>query len=86
MNGPSEFHCIGSAVGWSVTDRLCEIGNPVLIVSGRYDEAGLPLQEVLLSGLRTAELTVFGESSHMPFWEERDRFMKVVGSWLDSQD
>jgi L-proline amide hydrolase len=86
MNGPSEFHCIGSAVGWSVTDRLSEIGNPVLIVSGRHDEAGLPLQAELLNGLKTAELTVFGESSHMPHWEERERYMKVVGSWLDSQD
>jgi L-proline amide hydrolase len=83
MNGPSEFHCIGSAVGWTVTGRLPEIANPVLIVSGRYDEAGLPLQTTLLSGLPTAELTVFGESSHMPHWEERGRYMEVVGSWLN---
>jgi hypothetical protein len=26
MNGPSEFHRIGSAVGWSVTGRLGAIG------------------------------------------------------------
>jgi L-proline amide hydrolase len=86
MNGPSEFHCIGSAVGWDVTSRLPEIANPVLIVSGRYDEAGLPLQETLLNGLKTAELTVFGESSHMPHWEERDRYMNVVGGWLGGHD
>lgn len=66
--GPSEFHCTGSAGGWSVTGRLGEIGNPVLIVSGRHDEAGLPLQATQLSGLTTAELTVFGDSSHMPHW------------------
>jgi L-proline amide hydrolase len=86
MNGPSEFHCIGSAVGWSVTGRLGEIGNPALIVSGRHDEAGLPLQATLLDGLPTAELTVFGDSSHMPHWEERDRYMTVVGSWLRNHD
>ena len=39
------------------------------------------MQATLLRGLRTAELTVFGESSHMPHWEERDRYMTVVGSW-----
>ena len=51
MNGPSEFHCIGSAVGWNVTGRLGEIENAALIVSGRHDEAGLPLQVTLLGGL-----------------------------------
>jgi L-proline amide hydrolase len=86
MNGPTEFHCIGSAVGWTVTERLPEIGYPVLIVSGRHDEAGLPLQATLLNGLNTAELTVFGESSHMPHWEERERYMEVVGSWLRGHD
>lgn len=86
MNGPSEFHCIGSAVGWQVTDRLHEISVPALIVSGRHDEAGLPLQETLLTGLPRAELTVFGDSSHMPHWEERDRYMAVVGGWLDRHD
>jgi L-proline amide hydrolase len=59
---------------------------PALIVSGRHDEAGLPLQAELLNGLRTAELTIFGDSSHMPHWEERDRYMQVVGSWLDGHD
>jgi L-proline amide hydrolase len=86
MNGPSEFHCIGSAVGWQVTGRLPEITRPVLIVAGRHDEAGLPLQATLLNGLPTAELTVFGDSSHMPHWEERERYMEVVGSWLRRHD
>jgi L-proline amide hydrolase len=86
MNGPSEFHCIGSAIGWRVTDRLPEISVPALIVSGRHDEAGLPLQAELLNGLTTAELTVFGDSSHMPHWEERARYMRVVGGWLDGHD
>jgi pimeloyl-ACP methyl ester carboxylesterase len=39
---------------------------------------GPPLQATLLGGLPTAELTVFGDSSHMPHWEERDRYMTFV--------
>ena len=39
MNGPSEFHCIGSLKTWDITDRLHEITTPTLLVSGRYDEA-----------------------------------------------
>ena len=39
MNGPSEFHVIGTLKGWDITDRLHEITTPTLLVSGRYDEA-----------------------------------------------
>ena len=39
MNGPSEFHVIGSLREWNITDRLGEIDVPTLLVSGGYDEA-----------------------------------------------
>jgi len=39
MNGPSEFHIIGSCKDWQIKDRLHEIRRSALIVSGRYDEA-----------------------------------------------
>src|SRR3989440_664351 len=38
MNGPSEFHVIGSIKDWQSTDRLGSISVPSLIVSARYDE------------------------------------------------
>src|SRR5262249_46151709 len=39
MNGPSEFHVIGSLKTWDITERLPEIEVPALLVSGRHDEA-----------------------------------------------
>ena len=39
MNGPSEFHVVGSLKTWDITDRLHEITTPTLLVSGRHDEA-----------------------------------------------
>ena len=39
MNGPSEFHVVGSLETWDLTDRLPEITTPTLLVSGRHDEA-----------------------------------------------
>src|ERR1700692_4629342 len=39
MNGPSEFHVIGTIKNWDRTDRLSEIHVPTLITSGRYDES-----------------------------------------------
>src|SRR6476659_3081247 len=42
MNGPSEFHVVGSLKDWSVVDRLDGIRVPTLVVAGAHDEA-MPL-------------------------------------------
>jgi L-proline amide hydrolase len=86
MNGPSEFHVIGSIKDWQVKDRLAELHVPTLIVSGRHDEATPALQQTLLEGIDGSEWVVFEESSHMPHVEERDRYMQVVGEWLQRHD
>src|SRR3954466_4721562 len=51
MNGPSEFHVVGSIRDWQSKDRLADIGTPTLLVSGRYDEATPALQQTLLDGI-----------------------------------
>jgi L-proline amide hydrolase len=86
MNGPSEFHVIGSIKDWQSLDRLHEIDVPTLLVSGRYDEATPALQQELLAGIAGSEWVVFEESSHMPHVEERARYMQVVGDWLRRSD
>jgi L-proline amide hydrolase len=86
MNGPSEFHVIGSIKDWQVKDRLGEIDVPTLLTSGRYDEATPALQETLRKGIPDCEWALFEESSHTPFVEERERYMQVVGDWLARRD
>jgi L-proline amide hydrolase len=87
MNGPSEFHVIGSIKDWQAKDRLGEIRVPTLVVSGLYDEATPVLQETFVEGLGgETEQAILEESSHMPFWEEREKFMSVVGDWLARHD
>jgi L-proline amide hydrolase len=86
MNGPSEFHVIGSIRDWQSKDRLSEIGVPTLLVSGRHDEATPALQETLQEGIHGSEWVCFEESSHLPHVEERERYMQVVGDWLARYD
>jgi L-proline amide hydrolase len=86
MNGPSEFHVVGSIKDWQSKDRLASIEVPTLLVSGRYDEATPALQETLQTGIADAEWVLFEESSHMPHIEERERYMQVVGEWLARHD
>jgi L-proline amide hydrolase len=86
MNGPSEFHVVGSIKDWQAKDRLASIDVPTLLVSGRYDEAAPALQETLRSEIPKCEWVLFQESSHTPHLEERDRYMQVVGDWLAGND
>jgi L-proline amide hydrolase len=86
MNGPSEFHVVGSIKDWQAKDRLGEIRVPTLLVSGRHDEATPALQQVLLEGIAGSEWVCFEDSSHMPHVEEREQYMQVVGDWLALHD
>ena len=86
MNGPSEFHVIGSIKDWQSKDRLADIDAPTLLVSGRYDEATPALQEALRDGIRDCEWVLFDESSHLPHVEEPARYREVVGAWLRRRD
>lgn len=85
-NGPSEFHVIGSFSDWSAVDRLDRITVPALVISGRYDEATPRVQQALVSGLPLAEQVIMEESSHMPFWEERNGYMSHVRKFLSQHD
>jgi L-proline amide hydrolase len=86
MNGPSEFHCIGSLKTWDITDRLHEISTPTLLVSGRHDEATPHIVEQIHARIPGARWKLFEESSHMPHVEEPEPFLEAVEAFLQTID
>ena len=82
MNGPNEFTIIGSIRYWDVTDKLSTIRVPTLVLGGRYDEVSPEVAREIHSHIRGSELTIFPNSSHLAFWEERASFMKRVLRFL----
>jgi L-proline amide hydrolase len=86
MNGPSEFHCIGSLRTWDITDRLSEISTPTLLISGRYDEATPHIVEQIHTRIPGAQWRIFEESSHMPHVEEPEGFLQTAESFLATLD
>ena len=82
MNGPTEFHVIGSMKDWTVIDRLPAITVPVLLISGRYDEAAPEVVQPFYELIPKVEWVIFENSSHMPHVEEREKCMKCVGEFL----
>ncbi|KUM41325.1 proline iminopeptidase-family hydrolase [Pseudomonas sp. EpS/L25] len=82
MNGPTEFHVIGSLKDWSVIDRLERIQVPTLLLSGRFDEATPACVEPFARLIPNARWRIFEASSHMPHVEEREACMAVVADFL----
>ncbi len=86
MNGPSEFHVIGSLKTWSIIDRLERIAVPVLLISGRHDEATPATVKPYAERIPDVRWTVFEDSSHTPHLEETERCLKLVEEFLAAQD
>jgi L-proline amide hydrolase len=86
MNGPSEFHVVGSLKSWDITDRLYEIATPTLLVSGRHDEATPLIVGEIHKRIPGAQWVIFEESSHMPHVEEPDAFLDAVETFLRTID
>ncbi|MEA9730982.1 proline iminopeptidase-family hydrolase [Xanthomonas campestris] len=83
MNGPTEFHVVGSLRNWSIIERLYRITAPTLVLSGKYDEAMPETVEPYARLIPDARWHVFPNSSHMPHVEEREPCMRLVGNFLD---
>jgi proline-specific peptidase len=82
MNGPSEFHIVGTFRNWDIRHRLGEIDVPTLVTSGRYDEATPLVAGTVHEGIPGSEWVVFEESSHMAQVEETERYLDVVEGFL----
>lgn len=86
MNGPSEFTITGTIRGIDLSPQLGQIHLPTLVLGGRYDEVTPKVAEQIRNGIPGAHGVTFSESSHVPFWEERDRFLAVVARFLNMVD
>jgi proline-specific peptidase len=82
MNGPSEFHVVGTLKEWNIIPRLGEIRVPTLVTSGRFDEATPLIAGTVRDGIPGAEWVIFEESSHMAHAEEPERYMEVLDDFL----
>jgi L-proline amide hydrolase len=86
MNGPSEFHVIGTLKRWDITPRLRDVRVPVLVISGEHDEATPTVVRPLVDALPDARWELFAGASHSTHLEQPDRFLEVVEAFLSDHD
>ncbi len=83
MNGPNEFTIIGNIRYWDATNQLHKIHVPCLVTGGRYDEVTPKVAKSIHAGINGSKFVIFENSSHLPMWEERARYIQVLHDFLE---
>src|SRR5215475_4678512 len=83
MQGPNEFLFTGNLKDWNRVPDLHRITVPVLITVGQHDELTPACALRMKLHLPDAELAVFPNSSHMPFYEEPEAYYPVLLRFLE---
>ena len=82
MNGPNEFHVVGTLRDWDVTPRLGRIEVPTLVFSGRHDEVTPVCTEAAHRAIPGSEYVVMEESSHTAQAEQPEETLALVRDFL----
>jgi proline iminopeptidase len=82
MWGPSEFAATGTLKDYDRTDRLRELGLPVLFTAGRYDEATPSTVAFFQSQVPGAELAILEASAHLTMQDEPEEYVRIIRDFL----
>jgi L-proline amide hydrolase len=86
MNGPNEFHVIGTLRDWSIIERLPAITAPTLVVAGEFDEATPATWQPYLEHIPDVRGHVFAGTSHCSHLEKPTEFRAVIAAFLAEHD
>lgn len=84
-NGPSEFCNIGSLKDYDVTPDLPKINVPTLLTNGKWDGAQDSVMKKHFARIPKVKWATFAESSHTPHYEETERYIEILGSFLTDE-
>jgi L-proline amide hydrolase len=84
MNGPNDFHVIGTLRDWTMAGRLGSIDVPTLVLTGRHDEATPATTAPFVDEIPGVEVAIIDGASHMPHVEAPAEFFAVLQEFLDS--
>jgi proline iminopeptidase len=82
MQGPNEFLYTGNLKDWNRLAELAGVTVPILITCGQHDELTPACALRMRQAAPHAELKVFPNSSHMPFYEEPHAYYPVLIDFL----
>ncbi|KAF8962210.1 proline iminopeptidase [Flammula alnicola] len=67
---------------WSIIDRLHLVRVPTFVINGHHDISQDFVVQPFFDKIRKVKWVTFENSSHSPFIEEKDRYMRLVAEFL----
>ncbi len=80
--GPNEYSPEGTLQGYDYTEKLRDVTIPTLVTSGTNDLCTPLVAKTMYDAIPGAKWELFANSRHMPFVEEREKYMKLLEEWL----
>ena len=84
--GPNEYSPEGTLQGYDYTEKLRDVTIPTLVTSGTNDLCTPLVAKTMYDAIPGAKWELFANSRHMPFVEEREKYMKLLEEWLAAND
>jgi len=84
MWGPDDVAMRGRLADWEAADRISAIEVPTLVTVGVHDSLTPASSRMIAERIPNSELVMFESSSHHAHWEERERYVEVVRSFLEA--
>lgn len=83
---PSEFAPLGNLKDFEYRDRLGEITQPTLVISGINDLCTPVVAKTMYDGIPNSKWELFRNSRHSCFVEETEKYIEVVSKWMEEHD
>ena len=84
--GPNEFTPMGTLKDFDVTDKLCEIREPALIISGGSDLSTPFIAKTMADRIPDSRWELFREARHSCYVEDTPRYATLLKAWLNEHD
>lgn len=73
----------GTMAGWDITQEISGIRNPTLVTVGQFDHVTPACAREIHRAIPRSRLVVARAQGHLPFYEDRDRYISLVRHFLD---
>ena len=84
--GQNEFTPTGTLKNYEYRDKISEISVPTLVTSGLMDLCTPLVAKTMTDAIPGAKWELFEFSRHTAFVEENEKYLRVLGAWLNEHD
>ena len=82
MWGPTEFTATGTLLDYDRTDRLHELGMPVLLIAGEFDEARPATMEEFSDLIPNSEVQILPDAGRVGMVDKPGEYATIVNTYL----